>query len=88
MRVIVLPSSERQVGFTVAKKNRLAHQRNRLKRLLREIYRKHKAVFGTNIIILHAKSSDDITIDDFVEDFFSILEKMKRDDTKNRHQNN
>jgi len=50
-----LPDVEKKVAFLAARKYRRAVDRNRIKRLLREVYRKHKAVFPSGKWVLYGK---------------------------------
>ena len=55
-RVFFLKSDRRQVGFAVSRKLGKAHQRNRIKRLMREMYRKQKNTIGPYKLIVLAKN--------------------------------
>jgi len=48
--IYYLPNNKRKVGFTVSKHYRRAVDRNRIKRLLREVYRQNKTLFRGRFI--------------------------------------
>jgi len=51
-----------RVGFTVSKRVGTAVKRNRIKRLLREIYRRNKEIFppGHDIVLIARKQDQDV----------------------------
>lgn len=55
LRIHYLPADGRHVGFSVPKRFGNAVQRNRIKRLMREVYRKHRWCFGDYSIIIFAR---------------------------------
>lgn len=56
--IIFLETDQRKVGFVVSKKVKSGVQKNRCKRMLREIYRRNKSEFPENkYIILLAKGT-------------------------------
>ena len=59
LQFFIMESDSRQVGFTVPKRLGNAVRRNRIKRLMREIYRKHRQEIGRyQIVILANKEAD------------------------------
>ena len=55
VNVFYLPDREKRVAFIAARRYRKAVQRNRIKRLLRENYRKNKELFPNGKWILYGK---------------------------------
>jgi len=83
LSLIILPYKYRLVGFTVTKSCKLASQRNRIKRLLREIYRRQKHIFKKCIIIIHARTLYEMNYNILKEDFQKIIKRLQKIDKKN-----
>jgi len=75
LKVFVYHGSRRKVGFVVSSKVRKAVVRNRIKRWLREIYRKEKHMFKNNaeMIILIDRFDSKMTYNTLREDVLNIL---------------
>ena len=70
-------AESRRIGFVVSKRIRKAAQRNRYKRLLREIYRQNKEYFPKEMdIILFAKGNCDI-FDELKDEIINIITQIK-----------
>ncbi len=76
IKVTVANYDKKLVGFTVTKHCRGAVKRNRLKRLLRELYRHHKELFGQGIIVFHAKVYEKLNYQALNEDLQQIINQM------------
>ncbi|MBN2090521.1 ribonuclease P protein component [candidate division KSB1 bacterium] len=76
IKVTVAKYDKKLVGFTVTKRCRGAVKRNRLKRLMRELYRHHKELFGQGIIIFHAKVYENFNYQMISEDLNQIINQM------------
>lgn len=63
-------SSRTRVGITVSKKVGGAVARNRIKRLLREVYRRHKDLFpaGLDIVFVAKKEATEAKLDTILEE--------------------
>ncbi len=55
VHLFYLPAEEKKVAFLAARKYRKAVQRNRIKRLLREVYRKNKVLFPAGKWVFYGK---------------------------------
>ena len=83
VNLFFLPDSERKVAFLAARKYRKAVQRNRIKRLLREVYRKHKFLFASGKWILYGKYQEPLpTYQQIKEDVVNLLETLRLDKEK------
>ncbi|MCI0511946.1 ribonuclease P protein component [candidate division KSB1 bacterium] len=84
-RIMVIPYNVRVVGFTVTRKCRLAHDRNYLKRIARELYRKNKTDFGTWITVIHIKSMTNFTFKILERDYQNLLPRIRKLDETHFH---
>jgi ribonuclease P protein component len=72
-----------RLGMVIAKKHvRLANSRNRLKRLIRESFRRHQQLLGGLDIVILARSGAD-SLDN--ESFTRLLEKLWQDLIRRRN---
>ncbi len=72
-----LPADMQKVGFIVSKKYKNAIQRNRLRRLMRDVYRKHKDLFPAGKILFYAKYFNQ------PPNYNNLLEDVKNNKIKN-----
>lgn len=77
VNLFILSAKKRKVGFTVSKKYKKAICRNRIKRLMKEVYRKNKQLFPVAKIIFYAKYFDHLP------SYQSIFEDIKKITVKN-----
>ena len=74
LNIFYLQGEKRQIGFTVPKKLGNAVTRNRIKRLMREIYRKRRDRIGSYAIIMLAREgSGGAQLQDLANEFETFL---------------
>jgi len=69
-----LPAEQRRVAFAVSKKTGNAVRRNRIKRLLREIYRKNRESIGNFwIVFIVGKKQEKLTYQKLQDEFLHLI---------------
>ena len=76
MTLFYLPAKVQKVGFIVSRKYKNAIQRNRLRRLLRDVYRKHKDLFPEGKMLFYAKHFNN------PPNYHNLLEDVKNNKIK------
>ncbi len=80
-RVFVLPnqSNKRRLGITVSRKVGAATRRNRIKRLLREFFRLHKACLpsSSDILFIARPGADRVSYSGLCEELKILIEPEK-----------
>jgi len=71
-------SDTRRVGISIRKKVGKAHDRNRMKRLLREVFRRHKDKFpkGCDFVMVVSSPPPTLTYSAFQEAILSLAQKF------------
>lgn len=72
----------RRIGITVSSKVGCAVQRNRVKRLLREIWRKNRQVLprGLDLVLVAKRSAASSTVGDLTDQFHDLGRRLARSD--------
>lgn len=75
LNIRMLKSSNLKIGLTVSKKFGKAHQRNRFKRLVREVFRLSKLELGSNIhiCVYPKKEAQSATFDTLKNEFIYLV---------------
>ena len=69
-----LPEEQRRVAFAVSKKAGNSVKRNRIKRLLREVYRKNRESIGNFwIIFIVGRKQDKLTYQKLLDEFLHLV---------------
>ena len=78
--ILYIESQEKKAGFVVSKKVKKAVQRNRFKRLLREIYRLNKFLFPDKYyyVLLAKGTSDNFHI--LKDEILALIKKIPKQD--------
>jgi len=76
--IAFVSGSRKTLGITVSSKIGPAVQRNRIKRVIRELFRLNKGKFPEGKVVLTAKQdADRLTNGEIREDIFRLLNKIK-----------
>ena len=71
--------SRRRIGIRVGRRVGTAVQRNRIKRLVREVYRRHRTRLeeGISMVVIVRQSARDLTYDECAERLIGLWQKTK-----------
>lgn len=79
--VFFIETGEKKVGFLVSRRYKKAVQRNKIKRRMREVYRKTKDFFPSGHFLFYAKHFDRLpNYKNIDHDMKRFLEKLKKND--------
>ena len=80
LRFFFLGSEERRIGFAVSKHLGKAVTRNRIKRQMREVYRKHKYELGNiRLIMMPQRKMRHFKYQDVEKDMLDFIDILKRE---------
>ena len=76
--------TSQRVGITVSAKVGRAVQRNRVKRVLREVWRRHRCIFprGLDVVLIAKRSAVDVTLADLTLQFQDVGRRLAHGDTR------
>jgi ribonuclease P protein component len=78
LRFYFMEAKNRQIGFLVPKKVGIAVKRNKIKRLMREVYRIHRSeIKSQKIIILAEKGVEKLGFKNIEKEFLIFLKKAR-----------
>ena len=76
-----LEGKTKKIGFTVSKKYKKAVDRNKAKRIMKEIYRTNKEYFSFGVWLIYCKYFETIpAYNDMKNDILQIVQKIKGND--------
>ena len=75
--MVYIKQAEQKTGFCVSKKHGKAHQRNYIKRILRESWRKYSNKVGNYFIAILPKVYNEYKLSRYLEDMKYLLSKEK-----------
>ena len=81
MTLFVVPNggTDPRLGVAATRKLGMAVERNRAKRLARELFRRHKIAAGQDIIIVPRREMLDAPFDSLEADYLAALERRDRE---------
>jgi ribonuclease P protein component len=80
MTIFVLPNggATARLGVAATRKLGSAAERNRAKRLAREVFRRHKLAAGVDIVVVPRREMLDAPFDSLETDYLTTLERCRR----------
>jgi len=72
------PPRPTRLGITVTKKVGKAHERNRIKRLVREVFRRHRAALGPGLDVVFVAKRNAATVEyaDVAREFTQLVKRL------------